>query len=139
MSTSLCEYVKKHLTVLADAFQSSALAIIDDSDGVCRVSSSELSIALYLDPRNDFVSSSLLFLNVCPEVKDELYTHILAKIAEETRIVQSGSSDLDTRIAQECDNVARILHYIRRHNIGGTELYYFHLGYNEGYSDTVSL
>ena len=110
--------------------------IAADGPHVCSVTTPTFLVRFYLDPRNQLVSSSVTFLDVDEELREELYTHVIVRLFPNIPWHgETGSGPIVRRIALEVENVHNLLRAIRTSALSGRDLLYFYLGYNSGHSD----
>jgi hypothetical protein len=74
-----------------------------------------------------------------PRFQEELDTHVLARIFGNRDKSFERNANVRARVEMELTEISNLLRAVEEHNITHGEMYYFFLGYSEGYTKALSM
>jgi hypothetical protein len=112
-----------------------------DSDGPdsCTARTPIALLRFSIDRRDGLITSSVTFLDPEEKFREELFSHIVTKIFPSTIWQTTALTDSFTeKVRAEVKNVTKILDLVKTGQFNPRDLFYFYIGYNTGYTDSVT-
>jgi hypothetical protein len=107
---------------------------------VCSVVTSRFELTLFIDNRNQQVTSTIEYSDIPERFKCALPVRVVSEMFPDLHLNDGFTvQDLGKRIEIELDNVEALFATIRENEITYRDLFFFYDGYNAGYTYVYSL
>ena len=112
--------------------------VASEGADLCVLRSDDVAVRVYLDVRDQAVTSALRFLNVPAELQEDMETHIICRFFDLNWDNGRSKSCLDERISVELRQVMILLEKIGVMNTPLQTVFDFYQGYTQAYNDYMS-
>jgi hypothetical protein len=130
-------------SAVSDAFRNAGSEdewdIEPDGQYACLARNPRLEVRFTLDPRNDQVSSGMIFPDDPRGNKEQLYGYIVGRIFGNDQWKDPKLTDsIEEKSSMEVRNVLGFLSNMEEKGFTGRDIYLYYLGFNSGYSYRVA-